>query len=98
MTNRPTGCSRAGKVLQSMLIPCKANTNTGSGSANDSTLLAVRRMGWISFPEDEACLPSKILVGPPRVQAFDESMQEQLRREGMDLVDEQGSMEHEVTL
>jgi transposase InsO family protein len=29
----------------------------------------------------EACLPPKIIMGSPRVQAFDESMQEQLRRE-----------------
>jgi hypothetical protein len=28
-----------------MSIPCKADTHTGSGSANDSTLLAIRRMG-----------------------------------------------------
>jgi hypothetical protein len=26
-------------------IPCNANTHTGSGSADDSTLLAIRRMG-----------------------------------------------------
>ena len=28
-----------------MSVPCKADTHTGSGSANDSTLLAIRRMG-----------------------------------------------------
>ena len=28
-----------------MSIPCKADTHTSSGSANDSTLLAIRRMG-----------------------------------------------------
>ena len=28
-----------------MSIPCKADTHTGSGSANDCTLLAIRRMG-----------------------------------------------------
>jgi hypothetical protein len=28
-----------------MLVPCKVDTHTGSGSANDSTLLAIRRMG-----------------------------------------------------
>jgi transposase InsO family protein len=28
-----------------MSIPCKADTHTGSGFANDSTLLAIRRMG-----------------------------------------------------
>jgi hypothetical protein len=36
----------------------------------------------------EACLPPKILMGSPRVQAFDESMQEQLRREDVDFIDE----------
>jgi hypothetical protein len=45
-----------------MSIPCKADTHTGSDSANDSTLLAIRHMGggypraipqgcrWVSFP------------------------------------------------
>jgi hypothetical protein len=28
-----------------MLVPCKADTHTGSGSANDSTLLAICHMG-----------------------------------------------------
>jgi transposase InsO family protein len=28
-----------------MPVPCKADTHTGSGSADDSTLLAIRRMG-----------------------------------------------------
>jgi len=36
----------------------------------------------------EACLPPKILMGSPRVQFFDESVQEQQRREDVDLVDE----------
>jgi hypothetical protein len=36
----------------------------------------------------EACLPLKIIMGSPRVQAFDESMQEQLRHEDMDFIDE----------
>jgi hypothetical protein len=36
----------------------------------------------------EACLPPEILLGSPRVQAFDESMQERLRREDMDFIDE----------
>jgi hypothetical protein len=36
----------------------------------------------------EACLPPEILMGSPRVQSFDESMQEQLRREDMDFIDE----------
>jgi len=36
----------------------------------------------------EACLPPEILLGSPRVQAFDESMQEQLQRDDVDLVDE----------
>jgi hypothetical protein len=36
----------------------------------------------------EACLPSEILMGSPWVQLFDESMQEQLRREDMNFIDE----------
>ena len=36
----------------------------------------------------EACLPPEIHLGSPRVQAFDESMQEQLRRDDVDFVDE----------
>jgi hypothetical protein len=36
----------------------------------------------------EACLPLEILMGSPRVQSFDESMQEQLRREDVDFIDE----------
>jgi hypothetical protein len=36
----------------------------------------------------EACLPPETLMGSPRVQYFDESMQEQLRREDVDLIDE----------
>src|SRR6185503_3023354 len=36
----------------------------------------------------EACLPHEIHLGSPRVQAFDESMQEQLRRDDVDFVDE----------
>jgi transposase InsO family protein len=36
----------------------------------------------------EACLPPEILMGSPRVQAFDESMQEQLRHEDVDFIDE----------
>jgi hypothetical protein len=36
----------------------------------------------------KACLPPEILMGSPRVQSFDESMQEQLRREDVDFIDE----------
>jgi hypothetical protein len=36
----------------------------------------------------EACLPPEIIMGSPRVQAFDESTQGQLRREDMDFIDE----------
>ena len=36
----------------------------------------------------EACLPLEIQLGSPRVQAFDETMQEQLRRDDVDFVDE----------
>jgi transposase InsO family protein len=36
----------------------------------------------------EACLPPKIIMGSPRVQDFEESMQGQLWREDMDFIDE----------
>jgi hypothetical protein len=36
----------------------------------------------------EACLPPETLMGSPRVQSVDESMQEQLRREEMVFIDE----------
>ena len=36
----------------------------------------------------EACLPLEIHLGSPRVQAFDETMQEQLRCDDVDFVDE----------
>jgi ribonuclease HI len=36
---------QASKVLRSVPVPCKADTHTSSGSANDSALLVVRRMG-----------------------------------------------------
>src|SRR6185312_5115636 len=36
----------------------------------------------------EACLSPEIHLGSPWVQAFDESMQEQLRRDDVDFVDE----------
>ena len=36
----------------------------------------------------EACLPPEILMDSPWVQSFDESMQEQLRCEDVDFIDE----------
>jgi hypothetical protein len=36
----------------------------------------------------EACLPPETLMGSPRVQYFDESMQEPLRHEDVDFIDE----------
>jgi transposase InsO family protein len=36
----------------------------------------------------EACLPPEIIMGSPRVQSFDESMQEQVPREDVDFIDE----------
>jgi hypothetical protein len=36
----------------------------------------------------EACLSPEILMGSPRVQSFDESMQEQLQCEDVDFIDE----------
>jgi hypothetical protein len=38
----------------------------------------------------EACLPPEIIMGSPRVQVFDESMQKQLRHEYMDFIDKRG--------
>jgi hypothetical protein len=35
----------------------------------------------------EACLPPEIIMGSPRFQSFDESMQEQLQREDVDFID-----------
>jgi transposase InsO family protein len=35
----------------------------------------------------EACLPPEIIMGSPRAQSFDESVQEQLRREDVDFID-----------
>jgi len=45
----------------------------------------------------EACLPPEIHLGSPRVQAFDDARQEQLRYDDVDLVDErrwQGNPKH----
>jgi hypothetical protein len=36
----------------------------------------------------EACLPPEIIMGSPRAQSFDESAQEQLRREDVDFINE----------
>jgi hypothetical protein len=36
----------------------------------------------------ETCLSLEILMGSPQARSFDESMQEQLRRKGMDFIDE----------
>jgi hypothetical protein len=36
----------------------------------------------------EACLPSEIIMGSPRAQAFDESVQEHLRSDDVDFIDE----------
>jgi hypothetical protein len=36
----------------------------------------------------KACLPPETLMGSPQVQSFDESMQEQLRREDVDFINE----------
>jgi hypothetical protein len=36
----------------------------------------------------EACLPPETLMGSPRTQSFDESMQERLRREDVDFINE----------
>jgi hypothetical protein len=38
----------------------------------------------------EACLPPETLMASPRAQSFDESMQERLRREDMDFINEHG--------
>jgi hypothetical protein len=49
---------------------------------------AARETPFSLVYEVEACLPPEILMGSPRVQLFDESMQEQLRHEDMDFIDE----------
>jgi hypothetical protein len=44
------------------------------------------RSSWSTGPKP--AFPPKILLGSPRVQSFDESMQKQLRHEDMDFIDE----------
>jgi hypothetical protein len=49
---------------------------------------ATRETPFFLFYGAEACLPPEIIIGSPRVQSFDESMQEQLWREDVDFIDE----------
>jgi hypothetical protein len=44
------------------------------------------RSSWSTRPKP--AFPPEIIMGSPRVQSFDESMQEQLRREDVDFIDE----------
>jgi hypothetical protein len=44
------------------------------------------RSSWSTGPKPP--FPPEIIMGSPRVQAFDESMQERLRHEDMDFIDE----------
>jgi hypothetical protein len=44
--------------------------------------------GWRLRLRPNTCLPPEIIMGSPRVHSFDESMQEQLRREDVDFIDE----------
>jgi len=63
-------------------LPCVllGNRTTPSRATGETTFFLVYGA--------EACLPPEIHLGSPRVQAFDESMQEQLRRDDVDFVDE----------
>ena len=63
-------------------LPCVlwGNQTTPSRATGETPFFLVYRT--------EACLPPEIHLGSPRVQAFDESMQEQLRRDDVDFVDE----------
>jgi hypothetical protein len=55
------------------------NRTTPSRATGETPFFLVYRV--------EVCLPPEILMGSPRVQSFDESMQEQLRREDVDFID-----------
>jgi hypothetical protein len=64
-----------------MFSPETPTTVTTASRANEETpLFLVYRA--------EACLPPETLMGSPRVQSVDESMQEQLQREDVDFIDE----------
>jgi hypothetical protein len=54
----------------------------------DHTQLSYRETLIFLVYGAEACLPPEIIMGSPWVQAFDESMQEQLRCEDVDFIDE----------
>jgi hypothetical protein len=49
---------------------------------------ATRETPFFLVYKAKACLPPEIIMGSPQVQSFDESMQEQLRCEDMDFIDE----------
>jgi hypothetical protein len=63
-------------------LPCVLweNRTTSSGATGETPFFMVYGA--------EACLPPEIIMGSRWVQSFDESMQEQLRREDVDLIDE----------
>ena len=54
----------------------------------DHTQLSHRGDTFFLVYGAEACLTPEIHLGSPRVQAFDETMQEQLRRDDVDFVNE----------
>jgi hypothetical protein len=53
-----------------------------------TTSRATRETPFFLVYGAEACLPPETLMDSPQVQPFDESMQEQLRREDMDFINE----------
>jgi hypothetical protein len=63
-------------------LPCVLwrNRTTPSRATGETPFFLVYRA--------EVCLPPEIIMGSPRVQSFDESMQEQLWREDVDFIDE----------
>jgi hypothetical protein len=63
-------------------LPCVlwGNRTTPSRAAGETPFFLVYGV--------EVCLPPEIIMGLPRVQSFDESMQEQLQREDVDFIDE----------
>jgi hypothetical protein len=54
----------------------------------DHTQPSYRKTPFFLAYRAEACLPPEIIMGSPQVQAFDESVQEQLRHDDMDFIDE----------
>ena len=69
-----------GKWVDELLFVLWGNRTTPSRPTGETPFFLVYGAG--------ESLPPEIHLGSPRVQAFDESMQEQLRRDDVDFVDE----------